>query len=108
MRHEKNGGVGAALKTGYQAALEREPHQVCHYVQDLIAQFHSYYGRYKATERVISDDPAKTRARLLLCAGLRTILATLLVDILGVAAPEEMYLDVPNDGDAQAEQGEEV
>ena len=74
------------------AAVSREPHQVVHYIQDLIAQFHSYYSQYKNTERVVSSDPVKTRARLLLCEGLRTTLAALL-GILGVSAPERMTLD---------------
>ncbi len=76
-----------------QAALDREPHQVVTYVQTLIAQFHSYYSQYSKTERVISDSEEKTRARLLLCRGLREILAVFLEDMLGVSAPEEMYLD---------------
>jgi len=84
-----------------QAALEREPHQIVHYVQDLIGQFHSYYSQYKGSERVVSDDPAKTRARLLLCKGLQTTLAALLQDILGVGAPEEMYLDDPSNGEKE-------
>ncbi|MEO1332525.1 MAG: arginine--tRNA ligase [Myxococcota bacterium] len=73
------------------AAESREPHQVVFYVQELIALFHSYYTRYSATERVISDDAAKTRARLLLCGALRTTLAALLA-VLGVDAPERMSL----------------
>lgn len=76
-----------------QAAVDREPHVVVHYLQDLIGAFHSYYTQYSKTERVISDDADKTRARLLLCEGLRDILHALLVDILGVSAPEEMYLE---------------
>lgn len=74
------------------AAVNREPHQVVHYIQDLIAQFHSYYSQYKSTERVVSADPVKTRARLLLCEGLRVTLKALL-GILGVSAPERMSLD---------------
>lgn len=74
------------------AAEAREPHQIVFYVQDLIAQFHSYYTQYSATERVISDDAAKTRARLLLCSALRTTLASLLT-VLGVEAPERMTLE---------------
>lgn len=74
------------------AALRYEPHQIVHYIQDLIAQFHSYYSQYKNTERVVSNDAQKTRARLLLCEGLRTILETLLQDILGVSAPAQMSL----------------
>lgn len=74
------------------AAVSREPHQVVHYIQELIAQFHSYYTQYKNTERVVSNDLVKTRARLLLCEGLRTTLRALL-GILGVSAPERMNLD---------------
>ena len=74
------------------AAVSREPHQVVHYIQDLIAQFHSYYTQYKNTEKVVSADPVKTRARLLLCEGLRTTLRALL-GILGVTSPERMSLD---------------
>ncbi len=79
------------------AALAREPHRIVHYIQELIGQFHSYYTQYKNTERVISDDPAKTRARLLLCRALQTTLAALLA-LLGVAAPERMVLE---EGDAK-------
>lgn len=74
------------------AAVAREPHQVVHYIQELIAQFHSYYSQYKNTERVVSNDPVKTRARLLLCEGLAQTLRALL-GILGVSAPERMTLD---------------
>ncbi|MBN1962558.1 MAG: arginine--tRNA ligase [Deltaproteobacteria bacterium] len=75
------------------AALLREPHRIVHYVQELIAQFHSYYTKYKNTERVISDDPDKTKARLLLCRGLQVTLKALLEDILGVQAPEQMAIE---------------
>ena len=73
------------------AAEAAEPHLVVNYVQNLIAQFHSYYTQYKNTERVISQDSAKTQARLLLCQGLAEVLHDLL-DLLGVAAPERMSL----------------
>ena len=75
------------------AAAEREPHQVVHYLQELIGGFHSYYSKYKNSERVISDDAEKTQARLLLCRALQSVLRTLLEDILGVSAPEEMYFE---------------
>ena len=80
------------------AAREREPHQVVHYIQDMIAGFHSYFSQYKNTEKVVSDDADKTRARLLMCRALRNTLAGLL-GILGVSAPERM--------DFEAEPGEE-
>lgn len=78
------------------AAEALEPHQVVHYVQGLIAQFHSYYTQYKNTERVISDDAAKTCARLLLCAGLQAVLKVVLTT-LGVDAPERMVLSDDSD-----------
>ncbi len=74
------------------AALNREPHQVVHFIQALIAQFHSYYSQYSKTERVISDDREKTIARLLLCRALQSTLKCFL-DLLGVDAPEQMYLE---------------
>ena len=92
---EELGLIKAMLKAPEvirDAAHHREPHQVVHYIQDLIAQFHSYYTQYGKTERVISDDPDKTRARLLLCKALQTSLKGLL-ELLGVDAPEEMYLE---------------
>ncbi len=73
------------------AAESREPHRVVHYVQELIAQFHAYYTQYKGSERVVSEDAVKTRARLLLCRALQMALAALL-GILGVEAPEQMSL----------------
>ena len=79
-----------------EAADAHEPHLIVHYIQDLIGQFHSYYTQYKNSEKVISEDPQKTRARLLLCEALKTALAALL-KILGVSAPERMFLDEPTD-----------
>jgi len=82
------------------AAREREPHLVAHHIQELIAQFHSYYTKYKGAEKVVSDDPVKTRARLLLCRALRMTLFELL-GLLGVSAPERMSL-AEEDGDPAA------
>ncbi len=80
------------------AAKEREPHQVVYFIQELITKFHSYFTQYKGTEKVVSDDAEKTRARLLLCLALQTMMRALLEDILGVGAPQEMYLD-PKSGE---------
>jgi len=85
------------------AARDREPHTVVHYIQDLIGQFHGYYTRYQGSEKVISEDQEKTRARLLLCQALRVTLHALLVEILGVDAPESMYLE-----DFKTDSGEDV
>ncbi len=72
-----------------RAAEAREPHQIAFYLIDTIKAFHSYYTRYKATERVISDDPLKTEGRLALVDGIRTVIANGL-GLLKVHAPERM------------------
>ena len=83
------------------AAAALEPHQVITYVQELIAQFHSYYSQYRQTQRVISDSVEHTRARLLLCSALQAVLKKLL-DLLGVEAPERMMLPVTLDAEIDA------
>jgi arginyl-tRNA synthetase len=67
------------------AAENLEPHRVVYYVQELAAQFHSYYNRH----RVIVEDPQTTRARLYLVNAIRTVLGNALT-LLGVSAPEKM------------------
>lgn len=71
------------------AASDLEPHRVVFYLQELIGLFHAYYTKYKHTERVVSDDAAKTRARLLLCEAVRLAIANGLA-LLGVKAPTRM------------------
>ncbi len=67
------------------AALNYEPHRVVFFLQDLAAQFHSYYNR----QRVLVDDAATTQARLYLVNCVRIVLANAL-HLLGVSAPEQM------------------
>ena len=67
------------------AAQNCEPHRVVYYLQELAAQFHSYYNR----KRVLVEDSATTQARLYLVDGVRTVLANAL-NLLGVDAPERM------------------
>jgi arginyl-tRNA synthetase len=81
-----------------QAALSLEPHRIVFYLQETIAAFHGYYTKYKKTERVISDDPRKTTARLYLVWAIRQALANGL-SILGVSAPDRMELP-PAEGEA--------
>ncbi len=78
------------------AAAALEPHRVVFYLQETIAQFHSYYTKYKKTERVISDDPRKTAARLYLVWALKQVLANAL-SVLGVSAPDRMDAPEPED-----------
>jgi arginyl-tRNA synthetase len=67
------------------AACNHEPHRLVFYLQELAAQFHSYYNR----QRVLVDDAEVTRARLCLVTGVRIVLRNGLT-LLGVAAPERM------------------
>ena len=76
------------------AAAALEPHRVVFWLQETIAQFHGYYTKYKKTERVISDDPRKTAARLYLVWAVKQTLANALA-VLGVSAPDRM--DAPED-----------
>jgi arginyl-tRNA synthetase len=62
-----------------------EPHRVTFYLLDLAAAFHSYYNR----QRVLSDEPALTRARLSLITGVRQVIRNGL-ELLGVSAPDVM------------------
>jgi arginyl-tRNA synthetase len=71
------------------AAEALEPHRVLYYCQELIAEFHSYFTKYKKTERVIGDDRDKTQARLALVAALKATLKSAF-SILGVDAPDHM------------------
>jgi len=71
------------------AAHTLEPHRIVFYLQETIAAFHAYYTKYKKTERVISDDAAKTKARLYLVWALKQTLRNALA-VLGVSAPERM------------------
>ena len=78
------------------AASSSEPHRVLYFCQELIAEFHSYYSKYKRTERVISDDKTKTQGRLALVAVLKQTLKNAFL-ILGVDAPEVMNRVIDDD-----------
>ncbi|PLX97406.1 MAG: arginine--tRNA ligase [Desulfuromonas sp.] len=67
------------------AARHYEPHRIVFYLQELAAQFHSYYNRSK----VLGDDREVSQARLYLVNCVRTVLANALT-LLGVSAPETM------------------
>ena len=78
------------------AAAALEPHKVVFYLQETIAEFHAYYTKYKKTERVISDDPTKTTARLYLVWAVKQTLANAL-SVLGVSAPDRMDAPEPEE-----------
>src|SRR5262249_55292155 len=67
------------------AAVAREPHRIPVFLMETAAEFHRFYHGC----RVVSDEVALSRARLLLCAATRTVLRNGL-DLMGVTAPERM------------------
>jgi len=67
------------------AARELAPHLVTFYLQDLAAEFHSYYN----AERFLVDDAATQRARLALAAAAGQVVRNGLA-VLGIAAPDRM------------------
>lgn len=75
-----------------QSAANCEPHHVCFFLMELCKGFHSYYTRYKSSERVVSEDRDKTLARLYLVSRIKSVLGYGL-ELLGVTAPEEMRFE---------------
>ncbi|OEY66616.1 arginine--tRNA ligase [Marinobacter sp. X15-166B] len=67
------------------AAAQREPHQLAHYLRELAGQFHTYYNAHK----VLIEDTELRDARVSLYLAVRQVIANGL-DLLGVSAPEEM------------------
>jgi arginyl-tRNA synthetase len=70
------------------SADKLEPHHVLYFCQELIADFHSYYTKYKS-DPVISADADRTQGRLAMVAALKATLRNAF-DILGIHAPEHM------------------
>ncbi len=68
-------------------AVEKlSPHNLTHYALDLARTFSSFYEQCRVVD---GDQPALTRARLLLSLAARTALARVL-GLMGMAAPESM------------------
>lgn len=68
-----------------KAALNRTPHVLVHYSQDLASAFHQFYTNCRVMDQ--ADD--LKNARLALCDATR-ILLELTLSLLGVSAPEKM------------------
>lgn len=88
---EKEGEMDLSLKIFEfeelirDAAIDRAPHRLTRYLEELAAAFHVFYNRH----RVISDDSNLTKARLFLARCTQQVLRNGLA-ILGVSAPERM------------------
>jgi arginyl-tRNA synthetase len=68
-----------------------EPHRLTEYLHGLAGEFHGYYtmGKNEPALRVITDDAARTGARLALCRAVQIVFRNGL-SILGISAPEAM------------------
>jgi arginyl-tRNA synthetase len=67
------------------AANGRAPQHIVHYLRDLAAEFHAYYNAH----RILIEDDALRRARVLLAVATRQVIRNGLA-LLGVSAPESM------------------
>ncbi len=74
-----------------QAALSSEPHRIAFYVQELAAEFHSFWNMGNENEnlRFLTSDEKLSAARLVLVAAVAQVVASGL-KTLGVEAKEEM------------------
>ncbi|MCP5418562.1 MAG: arginine--tRNA ligase [Chromatiaceae bacterium] len=67
------------------SALNREPHQLCHYLREFANEFHTYYN---AHQFLVADQSLRD-ARIKLILAVRQVLRNGL-NLLGVSAPERM------------------
>jgi len=67
------------------AALNEEPHQLCHYLRELASEFHTYYN----ASHFLVDDVTLRDGRIKLILAVRQVLKNSL-NLLGVSAPESM------------------
>ncbi|HJM61697.1 MAG TPA: DALR anticodon-binding domain-containing protein, partial [Alphaproteobacteria bacterium] len=74
------------------AAQAHEPHRLAFYLYDLAAAFHALWNRGNDEPKMrflIDDDPALSRARLDLLAGVKLVIASGL-GVMGITPLEEM------------------
>ena len=68
-----------------EAAADRAPHKIAHYVYELAGLFHTFYNQC----RIVGVDPGLQQARIALVSMVRTNIVHAL-GILGVTAPDKM------------------
>ena len=93
LSHEREGELLRALaefpRVVATAARLREPHRVARYLEDTASAFHKFYDNCRVLPQGDEETTDLHRARLLLVAATRTVVANGL-DLLGVSAPERM------------------
>ena len=87
------------------AGRERAPHRVVQWVRDLATAFHGFYQNYYVMGDGVS--PELTQARLWLAEAARIGLANGL-GLLGVSAPESMWLEDTEEEDTEEEAAPDV
>lgn len=68
------------------AAITRQPHKICNYIQKLASMFHSFYGECKVLDE---DNVTLSQQRLALVSAVKITLKNAL-NLIGVDAPERM------------------
>jgi arginyl-tRNA synthetase len=93
LTHEKEGELLRALaefpRVVQGASDLREPHRIARYLEDLAGSYHRFYDNCRVLPMGDEEPTDLHRARLLLVAATRTVLANGL-GLLGVSAPERM------------------
>jgi arginyl-tRNA synthetase len=93
LAHEKEGELLRALaefpRVVASAAELREPHRVARYLEETAASYHRFYDNCRVLPMGDEEATDLHRARLVLVAATRTVLANGLA-LLGVSAPERM------------------
>jgi len=93
LAHEREGDLLRALaelpRVVARAAEQREPHRVARYLEDTAATFHKFYDVCHVLPRGDEETTDVHRARLVLIAATRQVIANGLA-LLGVSAPERM------------------
>ena len=93
LSHEKEGDLLRALasfpEVASRAAELREPHRVARYLESTASAFHTFYSACRVLPQGDEDVTETHRARLVLVAATRQVLANGL-GLLGVSAPERM------------------
>ena len=93
LSHDKEGDLLRALaelpRVVARAAELREPHRVARYLEETAGTFHRFYDVCRVLPQGDEEVADVHRARLLLVAATRLVLANGL-ELLGVAAPERM------------------
>lgn len=67
------------------SAVQRAPHRITNYIQELASHFHKFYN----AEKVLTDDVEKTTALIALINAVKITMHNAL-DLVGVNAPESM------------------